>query len=342
MRMVNKMVRGVLASLMVMITGLSLAAADKEITVLNRHDGVKLAGTLSVPDSVAPKAVVVMATGSGQQNRDEEIMGHKPFKTIARHLVANGYAVLRMDDRGIGGSTGNFAESTTDDFVRDIAAVVSFADSCFSELPVGVIGHSEGGTIAIRNAAHNPKCDFIVTLAAPAWSGDSVIMSQCRAMAVRMAGRWDGEALQRSLLDVAKSGMPDAQANTLIYMTLAQNLGETSKLPAVQQQMAAQIKMLLSPWYREMLRYDPSADISGINKPWLALNGELDVQVLPENLSTVSEKNPGAITKLMSGHNHLFQRAKTGLIQEYAAIQEDVSPETLDVITKWLDGIFGR
>ena len=161
-------------------------------------------------------------------------------------------------------------------------------------------------------------------------------------MAVRMAGRWDGEALQRSLLDVAKSDMPDAQANTLIYMTLAQNLGETSKLTAVQQQMAAQIKMLLSPWYREMLRYDPSADISGINKPWLALNGELDVQVLPENLSTVSEKNPGAITKRMSGHNHLFQRAKTGLIQEYAAIQEDVSPETLDVITKWLDGIFGR
>ena len=102
MRMVNKMVRGVLASLMVMITGFSLAAADKEITVLNRHDGVKLAGTLSVPDSMTPKAVVVMATGSGQQNRDEEIMGHKPFKTIARHLVANGYAVLRMDDRGIG------------------------------------------------------------------------------------------------------------------------------------------------------------------------------------------------------------------------------------------------
>lgn len=337
-----KIARGVVASFTLMISGFPLQAADKEITVLNRHDGVKLAGTLSVPDSMTPKAVVVMATGSGQQNRDEEIMGHKPFRTIAGHLVANGYAVLRMDDRGIGGSGGNFAEATNDDFVRDIASVISYADSCFSEIPVGVIGHSEGGTIAIRNAAHNPKCDFIVTLAAPAWAGDSVVMSQCREMAVRMTGRWDGEALQRSLLDVAKSDMPDVQANTLIYMTLAQSLGETAKLPAVQQQLASQIGVLLSPWYREMLRYDPSADINAVNKPWLALNGSLDIQVVPENLATISEKNPGAITKLMSGHNHLFQRAKTGLVQEYAGIQEDISPETLDVITKWLDGIFGR
>lgn len=321
----------------------SVRAVDKEVTVFNKADAVTLAGTLSTPaDGARPKAVIVMATGSGQQNRDEEIMGHKPFKVIADHLAANGYAVLRMDDRGIGGSTGDFSKATTDDFVRDIAAGIAYADSCFSGLPVGVIGHSEGGTVAIRNAASNPKCGFIVTLAAPAWAGDSVIMSQSRAMAVSMLGRWDNEALQRSLLDIAKSDMPDTQANMLIYMTLSQSIGDAVSIPAVQQQLAAQTKAVLSPWYRAMLRYDPSDDMARINKPWLALNGELDMQVLPGNLTTVSEKNPGAITKLLPGHNHLFQRCKTGMVQEYATIQEDISPETLDVVTRWLDGIFGR
>lgn len=332
-----------IAAISIAVTApLATLASDKEVRISNRHDGITLAGTLSVPDSLKPKAALVMATGSGQQNRDEEIMGHKPFKTIADHLTANGYAVLRMDDRGAGESEGDFASATTTDFVRDIAAGLTYMDSCFSKIPVGIIGHSEGGTIAIRLAAHNSKCEFIVTLGAPAWEGDSIIMSQARAMATKMTGRWDGENLQRSILDIAKSQLPESQAYTAIYMTMAQSLGETANLPAVQEQLQTQIKIVTSPWYREMLRYNPAADIAAVNKPWLALNGDMDTQVLPENLTTISELNPGVFTKLMSGHNHLFQRCKTGLVQEYATITEDISPETLTAITKWLDGMFKK
>lgn len=332
---------------LIVITSLLMLSAsayglEKEVTITNHCHGITLAGTLSVPDTIEPKAAIVMATGSGQQNRDEEILGHRPFKTIADHLTANGYAVLRMDDRGIGGSGGDFASATTDDFVHDIAAGVAYIDSCYSRIPVGVIGHSEGGTIAIRNAAHNPKCEFIVTLAAPAWQGDSVIMSQSRAIATRMTGRWDGETLQRRILETAKSDLPAKQANTTIYMTLAESLGEGAKLPEVQKQLAAQVETMLSPWYRNMLRYDPTAEIKSINKPWLALNGTLDLQVVPENLNTISELNPGAIIKLLPEHNHLFQRCKTGMIQEYATITEDISPTTLETITRWLDGLFAK
>lgn len=315
---------------------------EKEVSITNHHDGITLAGTLSMPDSIEPKAAIVMATGSGQQNRDEEIFGHRPFKTIADHLTANGYAVLRMDDRGIGGSNGDFSTATTLDFAHDVAAGVAYMDSCFTRIPVGIIGHSEGGSIAIRNAAHNPKCEFIITLAAPAWPGDSIIMSQSRAMATRMTGRWDGEALQRHILETAKSDLPLKQANTILYMTLAESLGEGAKLPEVQKQIAAQVEVLLSPWYRNMLRHDPTAEIKSINKPWLALNGDLDLQVLPENLTTISELNPGAIIKLLPGHNHLFQRCNTGMVQEYATIQEDISPVTLETITRWLDGLFTK
>lgn len=329
-------------SALLLLPALRATGMEKEVEIVNRHDGITLAGTLSAPDNRQPKAVIVMATGSGQQNRDEEIMGHKPFKTIADHLTANGYAVIRMDDRGIGGSGGDFASATTDDFLRDIAAGLAYADSCLAGIPAGVLGHSEGGTIAIRSAATDPRCEFILTLAAPAWAGDSIIMSQSRAIANAMTGRWDGEEFQRSIIGIAKSSTPPAQANTMIYMTLSQSLGESAKIPAVQQQIAAQVEGMLSPWYRSMLRYNPATDISAVNKPWLALNGSRDIQVLPENLNTISELNPGAIVKLLPDHNHLFQRCKTGMIQEYASISEDISPETLEVITKWLDGLFAR
>ncbi|MDE6062575.1 MAG: alpha/beta fold hydrolase [Duncaniella sp.] len=332
----------ILLSATFLFPAIAVTGAEKEVEIINHHDGINLAGTLSTPDSVQPKAVIVLASGSGQQNRDEEMLGHRPFKAIADYLTANGYAVLRMDDRGIGGSGGDFHTATADDFLRDISVALAYTDSCFAGIPTGVIGHSEGGTIAIRSAATDVRCEFIVTLAAPAWEGDSIVMSQSRALATAMTGRWDGEKLQRSILDIAKSDTPLKQANTMIYMSLAESLGEQAKVSAVQQQLAAQVEGVLSPWYRSMLRYNPSDDIKVVNKPWLALNGSLDTQVLPGNLDTISELNPGAIIKLLPGHNHLFQRCKTGLVHEYENISEDISPETLEMITKWLDGLFAR
>lgn len=320
----------------------ALPASEREITVVNNTDSITLAGTLTLPDEVSPRALLVMATGSGQQNRDEEIFGHKLFRDIANRLAAEGFASIRMDDRGIGGSGGAFKGATTDDFIADIASAVAAADTLCPRVPVGVLGHSEGGTIAIRLAAANPECDFIITLAAPAWQGDSIIMSQTRAIAEAMSGRWepDKEAVQRSLLDICKSDVPTAMARPGLIYVLSNSIGEAATLPKVQEQIVASADVMLSDWYRQMLRYNPSDDIASITVPWLALNGDKDIQVLPANLSTIKELNSEAETILLPSHNHLFQQCTSGLVQEYATIPESISATTLDAIATWLNAQF--
>lgn len=325
-----------------LIIGLVLATAcaaysgESEVTVANAKAGITLAGTLARPDGKL-KAVLVLATGSGAQNRDEEVFGLRPFKVISDYLSDRGYAVLRMDDRGTGSSTGDFASATGIDFTTDIEAGVSYADSVFGgKIPVGVLGHSEGGQTAIRIASRK-GCDFIVTLAAPAWAGDSVIMAQSRAMAVAMTGEWDGEALQRKIMALAKSDLPTVLVRPMLVMELGNAVGEAAKLPEVRKQLDAQVDAVLSPWYRSMLRYDPTDDIKAVAVPWLALNGSKDTQVLPSSLSTISELCPGDDTLMLDGRNHLFQKAVTGLVNEYASSGQTPDDETLKTIADWLD-----
>lgn len=310
--------------------------SEREMLVV-AADGVEMGATLTLPDNGnLCKAAIVLATGSGTQNRDEEIMGKRPFKTIAGFLSDNGYAVLRVDDRGYANPK-DAAGATEDTYSADVASAVALMDSIFPDMKIGIIGHSSGGGYAIRNAAHNSTVDFIVTLAAPAWSGDSVVMSQSRAMAVAMTGRWDAEPLQRKILDVAKSQASDMAARTLLSMTLGEALGEMSQLPQVQKQIFAQIDGVMSPWYRSMLRYDPADDIRLIKVPFLALNGSKDTQVLPGNLATIKEVNPQVTVREIEGHNHLFQPCSTGLVQEYASLPGDISATTLRIILEWLD-----
>lgn len=314
---------------------LHIAAAEREVTVENKGAGVTLAGTLTTPSSGAPKALLVLASGSGQQNRDEQIGEHRPFRTIADTLAAHGFATLRMDDRGVGGSGGDPALITTADNASDIASALAFAAAELPGVPLGVLGHSEGGILALKNA---PACRFIVTLGCPAWRGDSIIMSQARALTTAMMGRWDAEPMQRALLDVAASDISadEARPRLLDIMTAAIPPALADN-PAVKQQLDMQLDALLSPWYREFLRYNPAADIKAVQVPWLALNGEKDFQVLPANLQTIKELNPQADTRLLPAHNHLLQRCSTGYPQEYFSIKEDISPETLALIIEWLD-----
>lgn len=313
-------------------------SAEREVTVPNNDAGITLGGTLSLPEDDAPRAVLVLASGSGQQNRDEEIMGHRPFKRIADYLAGRGYAVLRMDDRGIGASGGKFAGAVNDDFVSDIRSAIAFVDSVLPGVPKGVLGHSEGGTTAVKTAIADHRCSFIVTLAAPAWPGDSIIMSQTRAIATAMTGRWDKEDLQRRLLETAAGPLPTFLASNEIIRLLAEDIGpDVAALPQAKAQLAAAAQAMTSPWYRDMLRYDPSGDIAAVDVPWLALNGSLDMQVLPGNLDTIGKLNAKVCTKLLDRHNHLFQVAQTGLVSEYAAIPEDISDETLTTIADWLD-----
>lgn len=323
----------VLAACFFAICGMSAQAYEQEVLVTNHSAGIVLAGTLTTPPS--PKAVCVLATGSGAQDRDETLLGHKPFKVLADSLAARGYAVLRMDDRGTGASGGRFEGSTVDDFVTDIASGVEYVDSLFQAIPICVIGHSEGGDIAIRLGASDKRVDMIVTLAAPAWRGDSVIMSQCREMAVRAVGQWDGEALQRQLLDIAMSEASEPSVRmSLQYVLLS--LPEAS-VPQVREHLMASAAQMSTPYYRRMLSYDPIPDIEKVKCPWLALNGDRDVQVLSDNLKTIAKYAPHADAVTMVGHNHLFQHCISGQPNEYATISEDISKETLAAIIAWLD-----
>ena len=310
--------------------------AEQEMSV-TANDGLSMGATLTVPPTDrAPKAVIVLATGNGTQNRDEEILGKKPFKTLAEYLSCRGYAVLRVDDRGFDRAE-DAKNATMHTFADDVAAAVTRAAGLFPGIPVGIIGHSCGGSYAVINAARNPGIGFIVTLAAPAWRGDSLIMSQTRAIAMQASGSWDAEPLQRQLMAIARSEAGDVIAGVMLVQAISEHLGKAAELPQVRQQVAQQVEAILTPWYRSMRRYDPADDITAVRVPWLALNGSRDMQVLPENLATIRTLNPGAETVLLDGHNHLFQQCRTGMPQEYASIAEDLSPQTLEQIVRWLD-----
>lgn len=324
-------------TLLLIMVGTALSGLGLTRDVHIHNGDVILAGTLSEPGGT-PRAVIVLASGSGAQNRDEELLGHRPFRIIADTLTAAGYAVLRLDDRGTGQSTGVYADATIDDLDSDIAAALVYADSCFSGIRKGVLGHSLGGQSAVKMAARD-KCDFIVTLAAPAWRGDSIVMSQARALATALTGRWDGEQLQRRLLDIAAADMPDYLARSMISMELAKSLGDAARLPAVRESIEANTSALLSPAYRGMLRYDPAGDIAAVGVPWLALNGDCDTQVLPGNLATIARLNPAADTVVLPQHNHLFQTCTTGLVNEYSTLGQAPSSRTLAEIIAWLTNL---
>ena len=311
-------------------------AKESEITVYNEQSGIKLAGTLAVPDTKSPKALFVFASGSGAQNRDEEIMGLRPFKVLSDVLINEGYGVLRMDDRGVGQSEGVFETATLADFTSDAVSAVKHLKNLYPDIRVGILGHSQGGQVAVRAAANN-NADFIVTLAGPAWSGDSLVMSQCRALAVATTGSWPNESLERKLLDIAKSNIPDFTVRILLTAELSNTLGDIAKMPQVQEQIYNQISPLVTPMYRDLLRYNPADDISSVKVPWLALNGDKDLQVLVKNLETIKDLNPNAVTVIIPDHNHLFQPAITGLPTEYPIAGQSPSDMTIEILVNELN-----
>lgn len=311
--------------------------SERELNI-TANDGVIMGATLTEPSNT-PKAVIVLASGSGIQNRDEEVAGKKPFRALAEFLSLNGYSVLRVDDRGLNNPK-EAKDAVMQTFANDVASAVSTADSIYKNIPVGIIGHSAGGNYAIMNAINNPTVDFIVTLAAPAWQGDSIIISQSRALAVAYTGKWDAEPIQRQIMDITKSQMKNSSARIALTYILNQSMGEQASLPNVSKYINEQVEALLSPWYRDMLRYNPIKDIAKVAIPWLALNGSKDTQVLPDNLNTIKETNSNVKTCLLENHNHLFQKCYSGLVQEYSKLPEDISEETLNEILKWLDSQF--
>lgn len=331
-----------------------------EVTIAS-VDAVTLAGTFVVPTAGAERSAqsapirypaVVFITGSGFQDRDETILGHKPFRLLAAALAEQGIASVRCDDRGFGASTGNPSTATTFDFLNDATAQVAWLRGRPEVDPsrVGVIGHSEGGLIGTLMAqGPEPAVNFAVLLAPPGVLGAEVIVTQSQAIYSRMGGSAGDVAYiiecLRELLDAALSGSDDATLRPIMKRLVEAQFALVLKSKASDEMIDSTVrdglKKFGSPWMRTFLSLDPAPAIAKISVPTLVLFGERDLQVIPRinrkpfvDGSKVSPVQPEIV--VIESANHLFQRAKTGLQDEYATIKETMDPSVPALIVKWI------
>lgn len=286
-------------------------------------------GTLTLPENYSKNTpVVLMVTGSGQQNRDEELFSHKPFAVIADALARQGIASLRYDDRGWGYKSVNFADFTTDDFRQDAAAAIPLLRKRFNK--VGILGHSEGGTIAMMLAAEG-KADFIVSLAGMAISGkETLIMQNRQAMSAIGLPKETVDSYCNSIskaLDEIASGKKASEINI-------DDVPQALKPITIKALQQAD-----TPYIRHFLTVDAGKLLPEIKCPVLALNGTKDTQVDCDANTTRIEKglaNCKHSIKKIDGVNHLFQHCNTGIVTEYQQIEETISPEVLQEVAKWI------
>ena len=303
-----------------------------------QRPGVHLAGTLTLPPGPGPFPAVLLITGSGAQDRDETIFEHKPFLVLADFLTRRGIAVLRVDDRGVGGSTGATPRDTTADFATDVEAGVAWlkAHSAIDAKRIGLLGHSEGATIAPLVASRDASISFVVLLAGAGVPGADVIVEQVRAIAqaagMPAAAAEQSARMQRGLMDVLLKHPQDATARAEISAYFA-----ARGAPAPAESTVAQ---LLSPWYRHFIAHDPRPALRALKVPVLALLGGKDIQVTAaQNVPALQEAlrgNPSATVEELPGLNHLFQTATTGAVDEYATITETIAPVVLEHVGEWI------
>lgn len=309
-------------------------------TVFTAPDGAVLSGTITLPaDMGAGEApAVIMVTGSGPQNRDEELFDHKPFAVIADHLARNGVASLRYDDRGVGKSTGDFFKATTFTFKDDAAAAIDFMRSMEGIGKVGVLGHSEGGTIAFMLGA-DQKPDFIISLAGMAVPAKEALMMQNNRQldktGVRGADKENSMKLISLCFDELIRQASVENTTSLDPVKIAEANGLT--VPEEVLQSVSANCQVVSPWFTTFLTLYPSEYITQITCPVLAINGEKDTQVeAASNLGLIKELLPDATIQSLPDLNHMLQHADTGDVSEYISIRETISPEVLDLILSFI------
>jgi uncharacterized protein len=329
---------------------------EEELTFQNNSAGINLSGTLTFPRGNGKYPAVVLVTGSGGQDRDETLFNHKPFLIIADYLTRNGIAVLRYDDRGIGKSTGNYNTATTEDLSTDVLAAVQYLKTR-SEIDlkhIGIIGHSEGGIIASMASANSNDVAFIVLLAGPGVIGKELLLKQAELI-LKSNGTTQDEIDKRikeakEAYDIINSS-PDSliaykNLEEMYDSTISKLSDEEKNKPENSKEVfKQQVSVLLSPWFRFFLRYDPQPLLESITVPVLALNGDKDLQVAPEqNLIKIEQAlksggNKNFKTVKLPGLNHLFQTTKTGSLLEYGEIEETFSPDALKIIGDWIKEI---
>ena len=326
---------------------------EEDVIYDNPKSGNKLAGTLNLPRSPGPHPVVLLITGSGPQDRDEALLGHRPFLVIADYLTRRGIAVLRVDDRGTGKSTGKFEGATTVDFAGDARASVDFLKTRQDIDPkqIGLVGHSEGGIIAPMLASESSDIAFIVMLAGPGVTGEEILLAQ-QFLIARAMGTPEDEAersrgIERFILSVVKEEPDEAEVKRKVRegieklsaaMPEDQRKKQIEKIAAIEKQ----IPTLISAWFRAFLVYDPRPALEKVKVPVLAMNGALDLQVPPhQNLPAIvaaleAGGNPDYQIVKLAHLNHLFQTAQTGSPTEYAKIEETFAPAALETMGEWI------
>ncbi|MEO0529539.1 MAG: alpha/beta hydrolase [Planctomycetota bacterium] len=324
----------------------------EEVTFTNPRGGHTLAGTLTLPPTRGPHPALVLVTGSGPQDRDETLMGHKPFAVLADAITRRGVAVLRFDDRGVGKSTGDFATATSADFAFDALAAVRFLATRddISTDRIGLGGHSEGAMVAPMVGAKFPdEVAFLLLLAPPAISGEEVIVGQGLALE-RSMGMPEAEAtaqaeMRRKAIRAAIDSETDDEFNVALAEIVKERVASIEDGDARNEARVAYLQAFpayRTPWFRYFLDFDPSGPLKKVACPTLALLGERDVQVLPEDnlepLQAALEAAPAIDVQVVTlpGLNHLFQNCKTGLPAEYGTIEETIAPAALELITDWV------
>jgi pimeloyl-ACP methyl ester carboxylesterase len=325
--------------------------ASEDLQFFNAKDNVMLAGTLTKPSTGANWPVVVLISGSGPQNRNEELAGHKPFLVLADHLTRNGIAVLRYDDRGVAQSKGVFATATSADFANDVDAAVTYLKSRkdVNIKKIGLIGHSEGGLIAPMVAARNKDVAYIVLMAGPGVNGKEVLRIQIDLLN-RAAGMSEVEsqkqvAFTTGIMDIIQMGGDSTVKSAALRAYLYKGyeaLPDDVKKQMTEQQFSQEYSSFNTPWFSYFMQYEPAPALEKIKIPVLALNGTKDLQVwAPQNLLAIEKalkkgRNKKYLIKELPNLNHLFQEAKTGGSSEYSEIEQTLSPLLLEEITRFL------
>lgn len=323
----------------------------EDVSFFNARDSITLAGTFTFPASGSTFPAVVLISGSGPQNRNEELMGHKPFLVLADHLTRNGIAVLRFDDRGVGKSKGNFNKATSADFANDVEAAVAYLKTRkeTDRKKIGLIGHSEGGLIAPMVAERNRDVRYIVLMAGPGVKGKDVLEVQVELLG-KAGGASEAEAKKearqmREMTDILTMNGDSSVINSAFrayinnaYDALADSIRKQVSRPLYTMQYAR----LNTPWMKYFLNYDPAPALEKIRIPVLALNGSKDLQVwAPQNLPAIERSlkkagNRNYVIKELPGLNHLFQESRTGGSDEYGEIEQTLSPVLLAEITAFI------
>ena len=326
---------------------------EEEVSYRNEKDKIKIAGTLTLPRGAGKYPAVLLITGSGGQDRNETIAGHRPFLVLADYLTRNGIAVLRVDDRGIGGTDLGSLSVTSENFAEDVLAGVNFLKQRKEIDPkmIGLIGHSEGGMIAPMVAARTSDVAFIVLLAGLGQRGEDVIYAQTELIQKAQGAHVDvirhTVALAKRVNAIVKAETDEKRIEQRINEEIVaydRTLSDLQKqlFEPAERAIRASMAIYKTPWYRYFVMFDPQPVLKNVKVPVLALNGEHDLQVpWKENLDLIGAGlkaggNQDVTVKAFPKLNHLFQTSQTGAISEYGQIEETMSPEVLKTVSDWI------